>query len=446
MRAIRNEADLEAMACPRKYLRLGTFNKYYSGETKVPIPTVFIGGNHEASNYMWELYHGGWVCPGIYFLGFGGVINFGGLRIGGMSGIYNHHHHQVGHYEVSPYNDNNKRSIYHVRQYDTYKMLQVKEPMDVFLSHDWPRGIEQYGDTQGLLRRKSWFLGEVQSNTLGSPAHEEILKAVKPEYWFAAHLHVRFQAFVEWKDQAKAQQEASQAQPTLQEHPAVQPSVIMNPDAIDIELSDEEDACIQSAPSTTMEAVKNPDEIQIELDDEDEEQESQSRGVNEKAEAQTTAVATVSNPEEIYIEMDDESEGETGGGSASGTAQTAPPQQGPMDAKPKPYPTSTTFLSLDKCLPNKKFLEIMEFPNINGPREFIELAVNREWVRNNITLKRGLAIPDNFQQTAPAHDPVRTMGPQQKTEALRPFLNPQTAEFCSMLQIPNKINPHGRRV
>jgi hypothetical protein len=45
------------------------------------------------------------------------------------------------------------------------------------------------------------------------------------------------------------------------------------------------------------------------------------------------------------------------------------------------------------------------------------LAVNREWVRENITKKQGLAIPENFRQTAPAHDPVRTMGHQEKQEA-----------------------------
>jgi lariat debranching enzyme len=28
------------------------------------------------------------VAPNIYFLGMSGVVNFGGLRIGGLSGIY----------------------------------------------------------------------------------------------------------------------------------------------------------------------------------------------------------------------------------------------------------------------------------------------------------------------------------------------------------------------
>lgn len=35
--------------------------RYYSGEKKAPVLTVFIGGNHEASNHLQELPYGGWV-------------------------------------------------------------------------------------------------------------------------------------------------------------------------------------------------------------------------------------------------------------------------------------------------------------------------------------------------------------------------------------------------
>ena len=71
------------MSVPNKYKQLGTFHKYYSGETRAPYPTLFIGGNHEASNYLWELYYGGFVCPNVYYLGHSGVVNFGDLRVGG---------------------------------------------------------------------------------------------------------------------------------------------------------------------------------------------------------------------------------------------------------------------------------------------------------------------------------------------------------------------------
>ena len=62
------------MAVPPKYRKLGQFHKYYTGERVAPILTIFIGGNHEASNYLRDLYYGGWVAKNIFYLGNSGVI------------------------------------------------------------------------------------------------------------------------------------------------------------------------------------------------------------------------------------------------------------------------------------------------------------------------------------------------------------------------------------
>ena len=53
-----------------------------------------VGGNHEAMNYLWELYYGGWVAPNIMYLGHAGVVKFGGVRIGGLTGIFNASHYK----------------------------------------------------------------------------------------------------------------------------------------------------------------------------------------------------------------------------------------------------------------------------------------------------------------------------------------------------------------
>jgi len=84
-----------------------------------------VGGNHEAPNYLWELYHGGWAAPNIYFLGYAGVVRFGGLRIGGLSGIFNEQHYRMGHFEAPPYSSGAMRSAYHVRELDVYRLMQV---------------------------------------------------------------------------------------------------------------------------------------------------------------------------------------------------------------------------------------------------------------------------------------------------------------------------------
>ncbi len=63
-----------------------TFHKYYNGEKVASVLTLFVGGNHEASNYLQELPFGGWVAPNMYYLGYAGCVNIDGLRIAGISG------------------------------------------------------------------------------------------------------------------------------------------------------------------------------------------------------------------------------------------------------------------------------------------------------------------------------------------------------------------------
>ena len=64
------------------------------------------------------------------------------------------------------------------------------------MSHDWPRGVYHYGNVQKLVRYKPFFKKEIENNSLGSRPAEELLKKIKPKYWFSGHLHVKFPALV----------------------------------------------------------------------------------------------------------------------------------------------------------------------------------------------------------------------------------------------------------
>ncbi|KAI3897605.1 hypothetical protein MKW92_022148 [Papaver armeniacum] len=192
--------DLESLNAKPKYRRMNSFWKYYSGQEIAPFPTIFIGGNHEASNYLWELYYGGWAAPNIYFLGFAGVIKFGNIRIGGLSGVYDAQHYHLGHYERPPYNEKDIRSICHVREYDVYKLMQVQEPIDIFISHDWPVGITNQGNSEQLVHFKPNFEQEMQDHTLGSKAAADLLERLKPRYWCSAHLHSKVAASVQHRE------------------------------------------------------------------------------------------------------------------------------------------------------------------------------------------------------------------------------------------------------
>ena len=212
--SVRNEADLATMACPQKYRRMNTFFKYYSGEAIAPLPTIFVGGNHEASCYLQELYNGGWVAPNIFFLGRSGVIQFRGLRIAGVSGIFKGGDFRSGYFERLPYSDDAVRSINHVREFDYARLSTLRCPIDIMVGHDWPRGIEHYGDTSSLLRDKPLFEPDVRSGQLGNPASWELLTRIRPRFWFGAHLHVKFSALVIHPDRASVASGSVGASPT----------------------------------------------------------------------------------------------------------------------------------------------------------------------------------------------------------------------------------------
>lgn len=204
--SLRNIADLICKASPDHHKEMGTFYKYYSGEKVAPVMTIFIGGNHEASNYLQELPYGGWVAPNIYYLGYAGVVEFNGFRIAGLSGIFKGYDYLKGRYESPPYDEESIRSVYHIRNIDVFRLRQLTNGKpDFVMSHDWPCGIHSFGDAEELFSQHKKLRRQVGSkvNTLGSPPTWEVMETLKPEYWFAAHLHIKYAAIVQHEDGSK---------------------------------------------------------------------------------------------------------------------------------------------------------------------------------------------------------------------------------------------------
>lgn len=166
--AIRNQTDLDTMNVPKKYLRMADFHEYYSGTKTAPILTIFIGGNHECSSYLTELKFGGWVAPNIYYLGEYGSVWYRGIQIAGWSGIYNHWSFLDNFLddESLPFTPRSIRSVYHTKPKNFLKMSLMNHDLDVVLSHDWPVGIEKYGDAQWLLRKKQYFKNDIRDGKL----------------------------------------------------------------------------------------------------------------------------------------------------------------------------------------------------------------------------------------------------------------------------------------
>ncbi|KAJ7231280.1 lariat debranching enzyme, C-terminal domain-containing protein [Mycena haematopus] len=334
--AIRNHQDLQCMAVPDKYKQLGGFHQYYTGIKKAPVLTIIIGGNHEASNYMWELYHGGWLAPNIYYLGEAGCVRVNGIRIAGASGIFKSHDFTRGHFEKMPYDRSMVRSIYHIREYAVRKLSLLSSPLQVFLSHDWPQSITDYGDLPKLLQRKTFLRSDIMSGQLGSPPLFNLLRTLQPEWWFSAHLHTRFEACV------------IHGEPTIGDDIVVG-QVERDPNEIVID----EEVEVSTAPEPAA-TSRDPNEIVI--DDEDE--------IPPVPEATASAPRTPLNPDEITLsDLEDE--------------VAAPPP--PVVAAPTPRhqarqppkwtrpvaglgQRTTNFLALDKCGNKREYLEVVDIP------------------------------------------------------------------------------------
>lgn len=56
----------------------------------------------------------------------------------------------------------------------------MQEHLDVFMSHDWPCGIENYGNLAQLLKRKPHFMEDIKGKRLGSPALRYFLDEKSP--------------------------------------------------------------------------------------------------------------------------------------------------------------------------------------------------------------------------------------------------------------------------
>ncbi|PKS10451.1 hypothetical protein jhhlp_002202 [Lomentospora prolificans] len=444
--AVRNAADLNSMAVPLKYRKLGDFPEYYSGRSKAPYLTLFVGGNHEAASHLWELYYGGWVAPNIYYLGAANVVRVGPLRIAGMTGIWKGFDYKKTHHERLPFSGDDVRSFYHVREVDVRKLLQLRTQVDIGMSHDWPRLIERHGDEKWLFRVKRAFEKESYDGTLGNPAATYVMDRLRPPYWFSAHMHCKFSAVKKYPPPTGGQEKAEDTtQPPVPPASADEPEPIADP-------------------------LANPDEIDLDMDDD-------APAAPQPKEPSSTTEPSPAVADDVRAQL---------------PASFNKPKVEKKGTPGQPVPAGITnqevrFLALDKCLPGRHFLQLCEIqphdpsesarhpssssPTPDTPRYRFQydpewLAITRvfsreltigdaaaphppdlgeshyaplidaelAWVTENIVARNKLDVPDNFAVTAPPHEEGL---PESVQDQPIEYTNPQTVAFCELLEVPN---------
>ena len=451
------------MSVPAKFRELGDFHEYYNGIRKAPYLTIFVGGNHEASNHLFELYYGGWVAPSIYYLGAANVVRFGPLRIAGLSGIWKGYNYNKPHFERLPYNQDDVKSIYHVREFDVRKLLQIRTQVDIGISHDWPRGVEWMGDWKALFARKDLFEADARAGTLGSLAAKYVMDRLRPSYWFSAHLHCKFSAIVKYLPSVQTTSGSSQHATTASDSLMTQ-----NTDEISIDL---EESVMQTTQSEISHVKRNEDEIDIDMGDDEPAQESHeghSNGGFQENQASVTEKSAVSDELRALLP-------------ATFTRPAAPVPEATL-----PFPESisnkvTRFLALDKCLPNRKFLQFLEIdpisclaePEIQRPyvlsydKEWLAITrvfacdlivgpqsvpvpadkgqahyrplieAEEQWIEEHIVGSGKMKILENFEITAPVNGSQIGLSIRAQPKE---YTNPQTSRFCDMLRIGNPFD------
>lgn len=405
-----------------------------------------------------ELYHGGWVAPNIYYLGAASVVNFDGLRIAGLSGIWNDGDYNKPHRERVPYGNREVRSVYHVREWDVRRLCNLRTQVDVGVSHDWPRGVEWDGDWKGLFKRKDLFERDAREGKLGSLAARKVMDRLRPKWWFSAHLHCKFSAVVHY-DQKERNGGGAESNGGKEGESAELVSQAGNPNEISIDGDEVGNETRSVAPA------KNEDEIDLDMDEEDETtgpmETSKPQGSTQPMDSLFESV-----PEALRAQLP-----------ASFAKRKTPPPPEPLPPPPNIKNKTTHFLALDKCLPHRQFLQILDIdpiskragpkqksprlsydkewlaitrvfaaeadPTSNLPRDRGQahyaplIAAEEEWVEQNLVQKNRMAIPENFERTAPVYDPGAGLYPREQSKE---YTNPQTVAFCDMLQIPNHFD------
>ena len=218
------------------------------------------------------------------------------------------------------------------------------------MSHDWPTGIHRFGDHRGLLAKKPHFRDDIERGELGSQPAEMLLKKLKPKYWFSAHLHVKFAAFVD--------------------HGAVEPEA----DEGEIVLEDSDD---------DMKREKSPGKRAL---------------------------------------------------SPSATDSESKRQRQEEEALSKPHQT-TRFLALDKCLPHRDFLQILDIETDNTLSSDPSLSYDPQWLAITKTFHPFLstalkpqAVPSDEDLQTYTHTIVRPANDSQIEENLN-WVNENIKDF-----------------
>jgi lariat debranching enzyme len=171
---VRDLEDLAYVPVPAHHRKLGT---YHQIPDPWPVPTLFIGGNHEPWNVLAPLAGGGSLRPGLDYLGRSGAREVGGVRIVGLSGVFSPRAYDRPRLSW-PFPPSQAKDASYYRREDVDRLVRGPSP-EILLLHEWPTQLEAARTTDWPKR---WA-------TVGIEALGAAVATLRPQFVFCGHMH-----------------------------------------------------------------------------------------------------------------------------------------------------------------------------------------------------------------------------------------------------------------
>jgi len=187
----RHEADLTTTPGPKKYRKLGDFADFYTEKAVFPWSLWFIAGNHEPYGFLEQMPQGGQVATNCYYLGRVGTVTLAGLKVVGVSGIYDPERFQKQRPDVSLMSKSSSKKYVGFTEAEITQAIALAST-DILLLHDWSSGIissteaEQFG----------WF------DEVGNEYARLLVESLKPKLVLCGHMHQRYRTKMSWSNGA----------------------------------------------------------------------------------------------------------------------------------------------------------------------------------------------------------------------------------------------------
>ncbi len=160
------------------------FAEYADGTKRMKRPLYFIAGNNEDFEALHHAPEGCELAPNVHYLGRAGVRQVHGLRIGYLSGI-----HAPRFFEQPlrrPTSLDTAKQAGYFRAPEVERVSSLRD-IDLFLVHEWPRGIVQRARDEGLSSGRP-----LPSYWIGNPITRRLVDTVRPRWMLCGHSHKAF--------------------------------------------------------------------------------------------------------------------------------------------------------------------------------------------------------------------------------------------------------------